>query len=67
MENREELPRVSLESIQDWQKMRANYKEAALTSLRAQISARGVAKEQDALLAHLEQVRTTMHVSMPPF
>ena len=56
MENRDELPRVSIGSVQDWQKVRSNYKDAALSKLREMVSSKGLAQEQDAILVHLEQV-----------
>jgi hypothetical protein len=59
MENRDELPRVSISSVQDWQKARSNYKEAALSKLREMVSSKGPAHEYDAILVHLEQVSQT--------
>ena len=64
MENREELPRVSIGSVQHWQKVRSNYKEVALSRLREMLSSRRLTQEQDAILTqerdailvHLEQV-----------
>lgn len=59
MENRDELPRVSIGSVQDWQKARSSYKEAALSKLREMVSSKGLTHEQDAILVHLEQVSQT--------
>jgi len=56
MQNRDELPRVSIGSVQDWQKVRSNYKDAALSKLSEMVSSKGLAQEQDAILFHLEQV-----------
>ncbi|KAG6910885.1 hypothetical protein DXG01_006568 [Tephrocybe rancida] len=56
MDSREELPRVSLASVHDWYRLKANYKSTALASLQEHIISHGLAAERDALLAHTNQV-----------
>jgi hypothetical protein len=56
MENREDIPRVSVGSVQDWKKVRSNYEEAALSKLQEQAVLRDIEDEKDAILAHLAQV-----------
>ena len=57
MESREDLPRVSVGSVNDWLKVRDNYKQAALSLLSERTNAsRFPAQEQNAIMAHLDQV-----------
>lgn len=57
MDSREELPRVSVGSVQDWQKMKNNYKEAAMDQVQQYISTSNISsQEKDLILAHLDQV-----------
>lgn len=57
MDSREDLPRVSVGSVQDWQKMKNNYKEAALALVQQHTATSNVSsQEKDVLLAHLDQV-----------
>ncbi|KAF8964064.1 hypothetical protein BDZ97DRAFT_1758172 [Flammula alnicola] len=66
MENREDIPRVSVGSVQDWQKVRSNYREAALSELQEQVASRGITHEKDAIIAHLEQfIEKTFNLAQP--
>lgn len=59
MENREDLARVSVGTVQDWQSLKSKYREFALESIQARIASnRALARERDALLAHAEEVRS---------
>jgi len=55
MDSREDMPRVSVDTVQDWQRLRSNCKNAALAHLQAQIGATSLGGEQDALLSHMNQ------------
>ena len=57
METREDFHRITVGNVQDWQKLRSNYKRATLASLQSQILANGSNHETDVLLAHIDQVR----------
>ena len=56
METREDIPRVSVDSVQDWQKVKAHYREAAMEELQKQLIGQDVGHEKDAIMMHLEQV-----------
>lgn len=58
--SREDLPRVSVGTVQDWQRLEGNYKRATLSHLEEQILAKGLTGERDALLAHINQVGTSV-------
>lgn len=57
MESREDIHRIAVGNIQDWQKIRSNYRHATLANLQSQIIANGLDHERDALLAHVDRVR----------
>lgn len=56
MENREDIPRVSVGSVQDWKKVRCNYEKAAFSKLEEQVALRGITSEKEAITAHLKKV-----------
>lgn len=60
MENREDIPRVSVDSVQDWKQVRGNYEKAALSKLEEQVMLRGITAEKEAVKAHLQQVCTSI-------
>ncbi|KAF9451244.1 hypothetical protein P691DRAFT_797119 [Macrolepiota fuliginosa MF-IS2] len=49
---REELPRVSVGSVADWQRVQNNYSARALNAIHAAIDADDLAEDRDAILAH---------------
>lgn len=55
MDSREDIPRVSVDTVHDWQRLRSNCKNAALAHLQAQIGATSLGDEQDTLLSHMNQ------------
>ncbi|RDB21544.1 Kinetochore protein mis14 [Hypsizygus marmoreus] len=55
MDSREELPRVSVGSVQDWQRLKINYKNAALARLEEHVVAYGLNTERDVLVASTNQ------------
>lgn len=54
---REDLPRISADTIQDWQRVKSNYKNALVTSVDDRLAAQGLSKERELVLLHLDQVR----------
>ena len=58
MDNREDHPRVSVGTVQDWQKLKAYYREAFIQAITQNASTRGLARGQNVALAHMEQVRS---------
>jgi hypothetical protein len=56
MDNREDHPRVSVGTVQDWQKLKSHYREAFIQAITQIASTQGLAREQHAALAHMEQV-----------
>ncbi|KJA27338.1 hypothetical protein HYPSUDRAFT_131263 [Hypholoma sublateritium FD-334 SS-4] len=66
MENREDIPRVSVDSVQDWKQVRGNYEKAALSKLEEQVMLRGMTAEKEAIKAHLQQfVEKTFILAQP--
>ncbi|KDR81421.1 hypothetical protein GALMADRAFT_89324 [Galerina marginata CBS 339.88] len=67
MESREDLPRVSVGSVHDWQKVRANFKDAATSQLQERIAAsKTFSQETDAIMAHLDQfIERTFSLAQP--
>ncbi|KAG5725354.1 hypothetical protein E4T56_gene6758 [Termitomyces sp. T112] len=55
MDSREDFPRVSLATVNDWHTVKANYKSTVLDVLNELIQSHGLAAERDALLAHANQ------------
>ena len=55
---REDLPRVSVDTIQDWQRVKESYTSAALTILEQEIQS-VQSPESVALRSHLQQVKYT--------
>ncbi|KAF8906016.1 hypothetical protein CPB84DRAFT_1770831 [Gymnopilus junonius] len=67
MESREDIPRVSVGSVNDWQKVRTNYKDAALSLVKERtIASRALSEEQDTIMAHLDQfIERTFNLAQP--
>jgi len=66
MENREELHRIAVGNVQDWQRLCSNYKHATHASLQSHILAHGLNHETDALLAHIDQfIEKTFSIARP--
>lgn len=53
---REDFARVSIDSIQDWETLRTNYRNVAIASMEEHILANGLASERDALLTCINEV-----------
>ena len=56
MDNREDHPRVSVGTVQDWQKLKSYYREAFVQAITRIASTQGLARGQNIALAHMEQV-----------
>ncbi|TBU29073.1 hypothetical protein BD311DRAFT_865044 [Dichomitus squalens] len=52
---REEIPRISVETLDDWRRIKRNYTIAALTALDEQLSGNDSAEDRQVLLAHLHR------------
>jgi len=66
MDSREDLPRVSVDSVQDWHRLKTSYRSAALASLEQHIIAHGLTSERDALVAHTNQfIDRTFRMAQP--
>ncbi|KAF9466435.1 hypothetical protein BDZ94DRAFT_221698 [Collybia nuda] len=64
--SREDLPRVSVGTVQDWQRLESNYKRATLSHLDQQILAKSLTTERDALLKHINQfIDQTLKAARP--
>lgn len=59
---REEIPRISVETFDDWRRIKRNYTLAALTALDEQLSGNNSAEDRQVLLAHLHRVCSILHV-----
>ena len=56
MDNREDHPRVSVGTVQDWQKLKSYYRAAFIQAITQIASTQGLAREQNVAVAHMEQV-----------
>ena len=56
MDRREDFQRVSVDSIQHWETLKTNYRNAAIASLEEYILANGLASERDALMTCINEV-----------
>jgi len=66
METREDLHRITVGTVQDWQKLCSNYRRTTLASLQSQILANDLSHETDALLAHVDQfIERTFLIARP--
>ncbi|KAH9890703.1 hypothetical protein C8Q73DRAFT_793129 [Cubamyces lactineus] len=63
---REDLPRISVETLDDWRRIKRNYTIAALTALDEQLSGGSSAEDREALLAHLHRfIDKTFEMARP--
>ncbi|KAF9002006.1 hypothetical protein BDQ17DRAFT_1357904 [Cyathus striatus] len=53
MNTREDLPRISVGTVQDWQWLKANYTQTTLALLEEKMTSSGCSNERDVLLSHL--------------
>ncbi|EIW60717.1 uncharacterized protein TRAVEDRAFT_118764 [Trametes versicolor FP-101664 SS1] len=63
---REDLPRISCETLDDWRRIKRNYTIAALTALDEQLSGNNSPADREALLAHLHKfIDKTFEMTRP--
>ncbi|KAI0654715.1 hypothetical protein C8Q70DRAFT_467442 [Cubamyces menziesii] len=63
---REDLPRISVETLDDWRRIKRNYTIAALTALDEQLSGSSSTEDREALLAHLHRfIDKTFEMARP--
>ncbi|CDO74860.1 hypothetical protein BN946_scf185004.g10 [Trametes cinnabarina] len=63
---REDLPRISVETLDDWRRIKRNYTIAALTALDEQLSGSSSSEDREALLAHLHRfIDKTFEMARP--
>jgi hypothetical protein len=58
--SRQEIPRISVDTIEDWRRIKKAYHEAALAQLDEELAAAGCTEERQAYLSHITQVRTSL-------
>lgn len=54
--SREDHHRVSVDTIQDWQRIRLNFRQAVESIMNEHLAANGVVSEKNVFLAHTNQV-----------
>jgi hypothetical protein len=52
----EDIPRIAVETIADWKRIKASYSQAAIRQLDEQLEANGLMHERETHLAHLNEV-----------
>lgn len=63
---REDQPRVSLGTVRDWRRLKANYSQNALTHLEEVVASSNLGNEKDALIAYMNQfVDQTFKMAQP--
>ena len=56
MDAREDLPKVSIDTEQDWRRIQQNLSTALLARLEVELESHGQANDKDLLLPHVHQV-----------
>lgn len=65
-ESREEIPRISIDSLRDWHRMKSNFTNAVFEQFDRRIHQNGLESERAALLPHLQQfIDTTFEKAKP--
>ncbi|EPQ58755.1 hypothetical protein GLOTRDRAFT_104409 [Gloeophyllum trabeum ATCC 11539] len=63
---REDLPRVSIETLQDWRRIKYNYERALLEMLDERLAASGLSHERDSLIPYIDEfVSSTFQIAKP--
>src|SRR6267154_730227 len=55
-ESREEIPRISIDTLRDWHRIKANFSKAVLEQFDQAIRQSGLESERASLLQHVQQV-----------
>lgn len=58
MDVREDLPKVSIETEQDWRRIQQNLSAALLAHMDTELETHGQSGDKDALLPYVHQVST---------
>jgi hypothetical protein len=61
-ESREEIPRISLDSLRQWHRIKANFTKAVLDQFDRRIRESGLESERAALLPGVQQVRMDVSI-----
>lgn len=61
-ESREEIPRISLDSLRQWHRIKANFTKVVLDQFDRRIRQNGLESDRAALLPSIQQVR--VHLSI---
>ncbi|KAI9456222.1 hypothetical protein BJY52DRAFT_567919 [Lactarius psammicola] len=65
-ESREEIPRISIDSLRDWHRMKSNFNDAVCELFDQRIRQNGLESERASLLPHLQQfIDTTFEKAKP--
>ncbi|KZT28640.1 hypothetical protein NEOLEDRAFT_1129489 [Neolentinus lepideus HHB14362 ss-1] len=63
---REDLPRISIETLQDWRRIKYNYERALMQALDERLVASGLAQEREALVPYISEfVSSTFQIAKP--
>ncbi|KAI5123622.1 hypothetical protein M0805_003436 [Coniferiporia weirii] len=63
---RDDLPRVSIDSVQEWRRIKENFNAAALNTFEAKLAQSGLSSQRNLLLPHLKQfVDRTFEIASP--
>ena len=62
MDAREDLPKVSIETEQDWRQIQRNLSATLLARLDTELESHGQAGNKDSLLPHVHQVNSLWFV-----
>jgi hypothetical protein len=55
-ESREDIPRISIDTLRDWHRIKANFSKAVLEQFDQVIRQSGLESERASLLPHVQQV-----------
>ncbi|EAU88279.2 hypothetical protein CC1G_11757 [Coprinopsis cinerea okayama7 len=63
---REDLPRISVDTVDDWKRLASNCRQTAASILEAEVRAKGLQSERDALNQHMQEfISRTFTVAQP--
>ncbi|KAL5495300.1 hypothetical protein ACEPAI_763 [Sanghuangporus weigelae] len=61
---RDELPRVSVETLQDWLRVRENFTSASIAALESRLAERGSEDQRHVFLPHIKQASSFPYISL---
>lgn len=56
MEPRDDFPRISIDSLSDWYRIKDNFNNAALSILDSKLAGQGMSDYRDLFLQYMKQV-----------